>query len=403
MQTVSSAAPRVTTVDVVEVVKRYPLFVRRRDRALAFLGVTSRLAFKKALDRVSVRAVAGQAVGVIGENGSGKSTLLRLIAGISQPDSGTITVAQPVSAILELGLGFHPEFSGRRNAFLYGTVIGIPEDSMRARIDDIMAFADLREYGDQPVRTYSSGMVARLAFAVASHVQPAVLVVDEALAVGDGAFQRKCIDRMLRFKDEGRTVLFCSHSMYTVASFCEEVLWLRNGHVEDAGEPNRVIAAYEWHLRARESEKPVVRGPEGAALARVVTLAVVDQEARVVTALHPGEDYVIEAEAELLTPRIGAHFGVAFDSVGGECLGGMTTLIDGLAAMRSHSRWRVRVHLPQQPFSRGPIEIAFFVLDDTGLLPLAQKRIGPLNIVNSSPSPGSVVPVHRWELLPSVG
>jgi homopolymeric O-antigen transport system ATP-binding protein len=384
-------------LEAVELTKRYPLFFRRRDRALAFLGATRRLAYKTALDRVSLAARAGEAVGIIGENGSGKTTLLRLVAGISRPDGGSMSVSQPVSAILELGLGFHSEFTGRENALLYGSVVGIPEGVMRDRLAEVLAFADLGEYVDQPVRTYSSGMVARLAFAVATHVEPAVLVVDEALAVGDGAFQKKCVARMVRFKEEGRTVLFCSHSMYLVASFCEKVAWLRNGRLEDIGEPNQVIPGYERYLRKRVLEAAHPADACGRTMARVEALALRDAAGSPASVLTPGADYTLEAVVETLDPGEAIHLGIAVDDIGGECLAGFTTLIDGLPPLAGHRRWRVRVHLPQQPFSRGQVELALFVLDATGLIPYAQRRLGPLAVENALPSPGPITPPHRWE------
>ena len=168
--------------------RRYPLFLRRRDRLLALLGRTRTIGTRTVLEDISFDAYPGEAIGIVGENGSGKTTLLRAVAGISTPDAGTIRTDKPVAAILELGVGFHPEFTGRENAQLYGALLGVPEAAMTDRLEDIMAFAELGELVDQPLRTYSSGMSARLAFAVATNVDPKVLVVDEALAVGDGLF-----------------------------------------------------------------------------------------------------------------------------------------------------------------------------------------------------------------------
>jgi lipopolysaccharide transport system ATP-binding protein len=385
------------SMEAIDLTKRYPMFFRRRDRALALLGATKRLAYKTALDRVTLRAYPGQAVGIIGENGSGKSTLLRLVAGISHPDGGSLTVAKPVSAILELGVGFHPEFTGRDNALLYGAVVGVPEQVMKERVEDVLAFADLGEYVDQPVRTYSSGMVARLAFAVATHVEPTVLAVDEALAVGDGAFQKKCVERMLRFKEEKRTVLFCSHSMYLVASFCEKVVWLRHGRVEAFGEPNQVIPAYELYLHKKEVESTQPTAHTGQAMARIHGLVLREAGGTVAHSLTPGRDYIVEAEVEVFDPTDPIHLGVAFDDVGGQCLAGLATLLDGMAPLQGRERWHVRLHLPRQPFSRGQLEVALFVLDQTGLVVYAQSRVGPFPVNNALPSPGPVTPVHRWE------
>ena len=400
MHDATLAAAAGPTVKAAELTKRFPLFHRRRDRLLALLGADGTVAHKTALDRVSLEVGAGEAFGIVGENGSGKSTLLRLVAGITRPDGGTLEATQPVSAILELGLGFHPEFTGRENALLYGSMIGVPERAMADRLDDVLAFADIGEYADQPVRTYSSGMVARLAFAAATHVEPAVLAVDEALAVGDGAFQKKCVERMIAFKKEGRTVLFCSHSMYLVMSFCERAVWLRHGRVEAIGDVLDVIPAYERYLYKRGQETMVARDGAGRPVAQILNLALRDREGRESSALLPGADYTLEAEIELLGAEEGVHLGVAFERAGGEMLGGFTTLLDGFDPLEGWRRWSLRVRLPHQPFSSGQVEVVLYVLDRTGLLPLAQSRLGPLPILNPVPSPVVITPFHEWEWRP---
>ncbi|MFI5167238.1 MAG: polysaccharide ABC transporter ATP-binding protein [Thermoanaerobaculales bacterium] len=400
MQAPAQAASRSHTVEAVELTKRYPLFHRRRDRLFAFLGATGSVAAKTALDRVSLEVSAGEAFGIVGENGSGKSTLLRLVAGITRPDGGTLAVTQPVSAILELGLGFHPEFTGRENAMLYGSMVGVPERSMADRLEDVLAFADIGEYADQPVRTYSSGMMARLAFAVATNVEPAVLAVDEALAVGDGAFQKKCVDRMVGFKREGRTVLFCSHSMYLVASFCARAVWLRHGRVEAIGDTQAVIPAYEQYLYKRGQESMVSRDIAGRPVVQIQDFVLRCGDGALATALQPGADYTLEAQLELLGEEDAIHLGVAFERVGGEMIGGFTTLMDGLGPLEGHSRWSVRVRLPRQPFSSGQVEVVLYVLDRTGLLPMGQARLGPLPILSPVPTPVAVTPFHEWEWHP---
>ena len=400
MQDAAPAAPQSPTVKAVGLTKRYPLFHRRRDRLFALLGADGGLAFKTALEQVSLEVGAGEAFGIVGENGSGKSTLLRLVAGITRPDGGTLEVAQPVSAILELGLGFHPEFTGRENALLYGSMIGVPETAMADRLDDVLAFADIGEYADQPVRTYSSGMIARLAFAAATHVEPTVLAVDEALAVGDGAFQKKCVDRMVGFRKEGRTVLFCSHSMYTVMSFCTRAVWLRHGRAEAIGETHEVIPAYEKYLYKRGQESMVSRDPVGHPIVQIHGLVLRDREGREAMALEPCGDYTLEAGIELLEASDAIHLGVAFERPGGEIIGGFTTVQDRLGPLSGSKRWALRVKLPRQPISIGPIEVVLYLFDHTGLLPLAQARFGPLPILNPVPLPVVVTPYHEWEWHP---
>lgn len=198
-----------------------------------------------ALQDVSFEVKRGEAVGIVGRNGSGKSTLLQLIAGTLQPTAGTIRVNGRVAALLELGAGFNPDFTGRENVFLSGAVLGLKQKEMEARFDEIAAFADIGEFIDQPVKTYSSGMMMRLAFAVNTCVDPDILIVDEALSVGDAPFQAKCFRRLRQLTDRGVSLLFVSHDLGTVRSICSRALWLKNGRPEMWGEAKEVARQYE--------------------------------------------------------------------------------------------------------------------------------------------------------------
>src|SRR6185369_15551619 len=197
-----------------------------------------------ALKDVSFRVPKGSAFGVIGRNGSGKSTALKVVAGITKPTSGTVRVDGRVSALIELGAGFHPELSGRENVFINGIMLGLSKREIEARFDEIVDFAELREFIDAPVKTYSSGMYMRLGFAVAIHVDPDVLLVDEVLAVGDEGFTHKCLDKFAEFRRRGRTILLVTHSLGLVERFCDEAVWLDHGRLEGDGDPKRVIGTY---------------------------------------------------------------------------------------------------------------------------------------------------------------
>jgi lipopolysaccharide transport system ATP-binding protein len=198
-----------------------------------------------ALQNVSFEVRRGEAVGIIGRNGSGKSTLLQLIAGTLQPNAGQISVSGRVAALLELGAGFNTEFTGRENVFLSGAVLGLSQKEMEARFDEIAAFADIGEFIDQPVKTYSSGMMMRLAFAVNTCVDPDILIVDEALSVGDAPFQSKCFRRLRQLIEKGVSLLFVSHDIGTVRSVCSRALWLKNGRAEMWDEAKTVAREYE--------------------------------------------------------------------------------------------------------------------------------------------------------------
>src|SRR5437773_4411643 len=208
-----------------------------------------------ALKNVSFAVAGGSTFGVIGRNGSGKSTALKLVAGITKPTSGVVRVRGRISALIELGAGFHPEISGRENVFINGIMLGLTKQEIQSRFDEIVDFAELREFIDAPVKTYSSGMYMRLGFAVAIHVDPDVLLVDEVLAVGDEAFTHKCLDKFAEFRRRGKTILLVTHSPAVVERFCDEALWLDGGRAMTHGDPKRVVGAYLTAVEHTEEEQ----------------------------------------------------------------------------------------------------------------------------------------------------
>jgi ABC-type polysaccharide/polyol phosphate transport system ATPase subunit len=216
----------------------------------------------EALKGVSFDVAKGRTYGIIGRNGSGKSTMLKCVAGITRPTRGTVTVNGRISALIELGAGFHPEISGRENVFINGIMLGLSKKEITKRFDEIVRFAELEDFIDAPVKTYSSGMYMRLGFAVAIHVDPDVLLVDEVLAVGDEGFTHKCLDKFGEFRRRGKTILLVTHSLGLVERFCDEALWLDGGKVRATGDPRRVVGAYvtavedsEEALLAREDAR----------------------------------------------------------------------------------------------------------------------------------------------------
>lgn len=198
-----------------------------------------------ALKNVNIRISRGETIGIIGPNGSGKSTLLKLIAGVSQPTKGTITVQGRIAPLIELGAGFHPELTGRENVYLNGVILGMSRKEVEAKFDEIVAFAELAEFIEQPIKHYSSGMYLRLAFAVAVSFQPDILIVDEILAVGDAAFQKKCLKKMREFVDNGTTLIIVSHNLEMIEDFCERGVFLKQGSIVFNGKSSEAIAKYK--------------------------------------------------------------------------------------------------------------------------------------------------------------
>ena len=253
-----------TVISVKNLTKKFRVFGHPGDRikqALTFGRVRFHREFT-ALQDVSFEVKKGETVGIIGRNGSGKSTLLQLICGILKPTSGTTLVNGRVSALLELGAGFNPEFTGRENVYFHGALMGITRARMDERFDDITSFADIGEFIDQPVRTYSSGMFVRLAFAVSIHVDPDILVVDEALAVGDTRFQARCFERIESIRRRGGTILIVTHAIEQVAHFCDRALLLDHGKLIEDGDAtqtlSRYLALFDGSTQDTESTKQVV-------------------------------------------------------------------------------------------------------------------------------------------------
>ena len=201
-----------------------------------------------ALSDVSFTVPRGEVLGIVGRNGSGKSTLLKVISGIYKPTSGKVVTAGRVAPMLELGSGFDQELSGRENIFLNGAILGFTEKYLQEKYDEILAFSELGDFINMPLKTYSSGMMMRLAFSVATMIEPEILIVDEILAVGDAAFQKKSFDRMMQIIRGGTTVLFVSHSLQQIRDLCSRVLWLDHGRVVDIGETERICGAYEQSM-----------------------------------------------------------------------------------------------------------------------------------------------------------
>ncbi|MGD0775553.1 MAG: ABC transporter ATP-binding protein [Candidatus Solibacter sp.] len=287
-----------------------------------------------ALHEVSFEVRRGETFCIVGENGSGKSTLLQMVAGILHPTSGTVGVHGRVSALLELGAGFNPEFSGRDNVYLNGSILGLTTRQIDQRYQDIAAFAEIGDFIDQPVKTYSSGMVVRLAFAVAINVDPEILLVDEALAVGDIYFRQRCMRKVHELRQRGITILFVSHAVSDVKAIGDRVLWLDHGRMIECGEPDRVVSKYlaamtekdSTYLRLKSADLQPRRGgptlaPEivetipnidhrfGDGRAQIIGIAVLDEQGRTVAILEPSTRIVVRisvrASADVALPIVG--------------------------------------------------------------------------------------------------
>lgn len=239
--------------------KYYQLYASPQDRLKQFLWRGKRQFYKEfiALKDINFKIMPGEVVGIVGRNGAGKSTLLQLICGTLTATHGDTIVNGRIAALLELGAGFNPEFTGRENVFMSATIMGMSHEDITSRFDEIVEFSGISDFIDQPVKTYSSGMYVRLAFSVAINVDPDILVIDEALSVGDGAFSRKSFDRIMKLKNAGKTILFCSHSLYQIEVLCDRAIWLNKGKMEMIDVANIVTNKYAQSLIEPTEKKPL--------------------------------------------------------------------------------------------------------------------------------------------------
>ncbi len=317
-----------------------------------------------ALRDVDLDVAPGEAVGVIGQNGSGKSTMLKLVAGIIPPAAGTIATGGTVASMLELGAGFHPDFTGRENVYMNGSIYGLSTREVDQRFDEIVSFSELQSFIDMPVKTYSSGMYMRLAFAIASHVSPDILLLDEVLAVGDAAFQRKCFGRIFEFRRGGGTLLFVSHDPGAVEMVCDRVVLLRDGVVIADGPPTEVLAVYHRGLAAATGAPGAQAGEraDGETEDDPRTWGTRDAVIRSVRLVGPdgpttrflsGDPFRVELEVEAPRPVATPNFGVSIHSVEGALCYGTNTRLDAFDIPEISGVTRVTFDVPALALHEG--------------------------------------------------
>ncbi|MFT5581851.1 MAG: lipopolysaccharide transport system ATP-binding protein [Psychromonas sp.] len=274
-----------------------------------------------ALQDINFEVKRGEVLGIIGKNGAGKSTLLKILSKVTSPTKGQIGINGRIASLLEVGTGFHPELTGRENIFLNGAILGMTKTEIRSKFDEIVDFSGVDQYIDTPVKRYSSGMYVRLAFAVAAHLEPEILIVDEVLAVGDAEFQKKCLGKMKDVSKEGRTVLFVSHNMGSISSLCDQTIWLENGKVKKIGESGAIISQY---LKSEDdSYHPTWTWPNKNDRPQDEYCAlngyrIIDENREIKNIIRTGEKIGIEMDFEFKTACSGASPNLVFDHVNGQ-------------------------------------------------------------------------------------
>jgi lipopolysaccharide transport system ATP-binding protein len=397
-----------TLIRAEEVAKIYRLYGKPINRLKEIL---LRRPFHRefvALDGISFYVERGETLGIIGENGAGKSTLLKLLSGTLAPTRGVLEVHGTVSSLLELGSGFHPEFTGVDNIHFYGSLIGIDRHTMEAKVGEIIEFSELGDFINYPIKTYSSGMFVRLAFSVATAVNPDILIIDEVLSVGDLHFQKKSTDRILSFKEKGKTIVFCSHEMYHVARICDRVLWLKQGKIEMEGKPFDVIQEYETYQLSKGSGDSGVAldrlsGGSGAAAALPAEPTGDDGEKRPVVCIREvqvypphvvrtGEDVCVRASIAASDPTVPYRAAVVIKTVDGYYILGVGT--DKLPAF--HGDKTVTLMFPKIQLKSGTFIFEAFVFDEEGVYVYDKKEAVPVKVPRESIEIGIVDLPHRW-------
>ncbi len=316
-----------------------------------------------ALKDVSFEIKRGDIVGIIGYNGAGKSTLLKILSRITEPTTGFADIYGRVGSLLEVGTGFHPELTGRENVYLNGAILGMKKREIDGKFDEIVAFAELVKFIDTPVKRYSSGMFVRLAFAVAAHLEPDILLVDEVLAVGDASFQKKCLGKMGNMVKQGRTVLVVSHTMGTISSLCNEVLWIKEGRMHQKGDPTEIIGRYLMQGSAFQGQVDLTSFVNriGSGLARIQRATTKNCRGAITNQFRMGDDLIIEFDvcSKELLRRIALSIDVK-TSTGIPVL----HLVDrdgGFTVNELHGNKRIRVTIPKIPLYPGSYLLSFWI------------------------------------------
>ncbi len=314
-------------VEADQVSKKFRLFHERNTSLKATILRGRRAVVEDfwALRGVSFGVEAGETFGLIGENGSGKSTMLKCLTRILRPDEGTVRVDGKVSALLELGAGFHPELSGRENVFLNGAILGLSQKELRRRFDEIVDFAGIAQFIDEPVKNYSSGMYVRLGFSVAINVDPDVLFVDEVLAVGDEAFQRKCNEKFAELKRAGKTIVLVSHGLDSVHTMCDRVAWFSHGQIMEIGDPGDVIAAYTGTVQVDRQVDDDGHGRWGSGEGRITHVTFIDADGEPTTKVVSGKPARLRMRYEMQEPIERPVFGYAIHTLEGFAVAGTNT------------------------------------------------------------------------------
>ena len=405
-----------TSIDVRDLVKRFRSEFLRQDystwKTLFIKPFTRKTArdYVTVLDGITFSVQRGQTVAIIGQNGSGKSTLLKILAGIYKPDQGSVSVHGRVSSLIELGAGFHPEFTGRENIVINGTILGLTKREIADRMEGIIAYAGLGDYIDAPVRTYSSGMYVRLGFSVAVNVDPDVLLVDEVLAVGDEAFSYKCEDKINEFRRKGKTIIMVTHDLGAVEKYANEVIWLDGGCIAGRGAPKRVIDAYRQKVAAAEDiirreieaeeEDLSTKARWGDGDVIIEKVRVLDGQNQPRAVFETGDALTVEMDYRVVSPTEDLVFGVAFHNSDGVLCYGVNTYQERMELGQPPRLGTVRFETQRLDLLSGSYTLDVAAHAHTGRAYDYITQAAGFAMRSFLTEDGVFRPPHKWRILP---
>lgn len=410
-------------IQIDHVTKTYNLYDRPIDRLKEALSITQKPYHREhhSLNDVTFSVEKGESLGIVGTNGAGKSTLLKVITGVLKPTQGEVTVRGKIAALLELGAGFNMEYTGIENIYLNGTMMGFKRAEVKEKVPDIVKFADIGGFIDQPVKTYSSGMFARLAFAVAINVEPDVLIVDEALSVGDTRFQIKCIDKMKELKEKGTTILFVSHATEQIKRFCTRTIWLDQGKIKKDGEASQIVDLYDNYMKFGWEEEEILLDEQTKGIEEKYTesleevtdkseFAEEETKRTLVAAIkkvtlgkniyHTFEPFHVEVEYEIFEDTIqGFLLGVAIYSADRkEYIFGPNTYLEKVTIPNTQGSHKVIYEIKELPLISGAYVIDVGIFNNEGIVNLDYRMSAKgFSVSNSYFSEGMIYMKHNWK------
>ena len=412
MSTEKTGAPVV--IDVRNVKKKFRIYKDRGNTLKERLLFAARRKHEdhQVLKGISFQVRKGEAVGLIGENGCGKSTTLKLLTKILYPDAGTIRMTGRVSSLIELGAGFHPDLSGLENIYTNASIFGLSRKEIDERLEEIIAFSELEEFIDNPVRTYSSGMYMRLAFAVAINVDADILLIDEILAVGDAAFQAKCFRKLQEIKGKGTTIVIVSHAMAQIENICDRSIWIEDGVIRLEGLPRDVHPVYmermskkNHHGQDEGDDKAVVEKDEdgklkrwGSGEAKMTDVSVIDAEGKKRYEYSPWEPFTVHIDYEAQKELKNVVIGLAIYRNDGAMVYGTNTLIDTAKPVELKEKGSIDLKVENLPVSNGTYVIDLALHKPDGFNYDFWRNICKLEIADKVQTPGEIALGHSWEV-----